>query len=639
MSMLRSIWHDNIPACSECDNAAEWWKSTWDDHYLRKKYFCDMCAEDKEDLVKICIKYTCMYCTGSGYIINSEMEEQVQCHCNGAGYIEILSLSQGTFPKGTTPSGPAIRPIATSPRDKPLNGNGTVMGSYGTLGGMKKEIAKVREIVELPLKNPNVFASAGIEAPRGVILHGPPGTGKTALARAVAGETAAKFVSINASDIFGKYYGDTEKNIKKLFEDAKKEKTIIFIDEIDALTSKRNDETFEQEKRILSLLLIFMDGLQSGSAVIIAATNRIDSIDPALRRPGRFDREVYIGPPTKEGRMEILQIYTSGMPLNPDVGLNELAAKTHGFTGADIKALCTEAGYSAIRRGGKNSDIKITTDDFNNALDAVKPSSLRHLNPNIPATTWDDVGCNESIKREIREIVEWPMKYPNLFKDSGYRSPKGILLHGPPGTGKTLLAKALAHETSANFINIKGPELLSKWLGDSERGVRELFADARRVAPCIMFFDEIDSLVPRRTNDLGQTQAHVNIVSQMLIEMDGLDEMKNVLVVGATNRLDMIDNAILRPGRFDKIFEVPKPDMDGRMDIFKICMRGKKTGDDVDVRQMAAYTDGCTGADISYIVDEAVRNAVRRCVETGNTDDSVTVTKDDFESAIKTRNF
>jgi transitional endoplasmic reticulum ATPase len=500
--------------------------------------------------------------------------------------------------------------------------------TYDELGGLKNEVQKIREMVELPMRHPELFEKIGIEAPKGVLLYGPPGTGKTLLAKAVAGETNANFTSLSGPEIMGKYYGESEERLREIFKQAEENApSIIFIDEIDSIAPKREEVTGEVEKRIVSQLLTLMDGMKSrGKVVVIAATNRPDSIDPALRRPGRFDREIEIGIPDAEGRFEVLNIHTRGMPLEEKVDLNAISKITHGFVGADLEALVKEAAMRSLRRIMPEIDfdqekipqnilqkIVITNEDFRDSLKEVRPSALREVMVQTPNVTWDDVGGLESLKEELREAIEWPIKHKEAFEYVDVQTPKGILLHGPPGTGKTLIAKAVAKMTESNFISIKGPELLSKWVGESEKGVREIFRKARQVAPCIVFLDEIDALIPRR-GDSSDSRVTQNVVSQILTEIDGLEELHNVLIIGATNRIDMIDPAILRPGRFDRIIEVPLPDSKGRGNIFKIHTKKKPLAKDVDLGKLVERTDGFSGAEIAAIANRAGITALKRYV-------------------------
>ena len=501
--------------------------------------------------------------------------------------------------------------------------------TYDELGGLKNEVQKIREMVELPMRHPELFDKIGVEAPKGVLLYGPPGTGKTLLAKAVAGETNAHFISLSGPEIMGKHYGESEERIREIFTQAEENApSIIFIDEIDSIAPKRDEVSGELEKRIVSQLLTLMDGMKSrGKVVVIAATNRPDSIDPALRRPGRFDREIEIGIPDDEGRFDILSIHTRGMPIDEKVDLKQISKTTHGFVGADLEILSKEAAMKSLRRILPEIDydeekisseilekIQITSEDFRDALKEVSPSALREVQVQVPNVSWDDVGGLDELKEELKEAVEWPMKYKDAYDYVDVESPKGILLHGPPGTGKTLIAKALAKMTESNFISIKGPELLSKWVGESEKGVREIFRKARQAAPCIIFLDEVDALVPRRGS--GGSDSHVteNVVSQILTEIDGLEELNNVLIIGATNRLDIVDEALLRPGRFDRIIKVPNPDEKGRQHIFEIHTKSKPLASDVKISEIVKLTDDFSGAEISAVANRAAITALKRYV-------------------------
>jgi len=498
--------------------------------------------------------------------------------------------------------------------------------SYEDIGGLRPVIQKVREMIELPLRHPELFERLGVEAPKGVLLHGPPGTGKTLLARAVASETNANFLSIGGPEIMSKYYGESEERLRDVFKEAQENApSIIFIDEIDSIAPKREEVTGEVEKRVTSQLLSLMDGLQSrGKVVVIGATNRPNAIDPALRRPGRFDREIEIGVPDRDGRLEVLEIHTRGMPLAEDVDLKKLADVTHGFVGADLESLAKEAAIRALRRilpeinleaqsipGDILNKIIVKMADFQDALKEVEPSAMREVLVEIPDVSWDQVGGLEDVKEELREAVEWPLKYPDLFAQLNATPPKGLLLYGPPGTGKTLLAKAVAHESESNFISVKGPELLNKFVGESEKAVREVFRKARQASPCIIFFDEIDSVAPTRGSSGGDSHVTERVISQFLTEMDGLEELRNVIIIAATNRPDIIDSALLRPGRFDRLLFVPPPDLEARKQIFKIHTRKTPLAEDVNLDELARKTDGYTGADIASLANTGVMLALR----------------------------
>jgi transitional endoplasmic reticulum ATPase len=484
-------------------------------------------------------------------------------------------------------------------------------------------------MIELPLRHPELFKRLGVEAPKGVLLHGPPGTGKTLLARAVANETNANFYSIGGPEIMSKYYGESEEKLRNVFEQAEKNApSIIFIDEIDSIAPKREEVSGEVERRIVAQLLSLMDGLKSrGKVVVIGATNRVNAIDPALRRPGRFDRELEIGVPDREGRLEILQIHTRGMPLAKDVNLEKLADISHGFVGADLQSLSKEAGMRSLRRILPNIDLStgnipsetlrqiiVTMNDFMDVIKEMEPSAMREVFVEVPDISWNDIGGLALIKQEMQEAVEWPLKYQGIFTYADAMPPKGILLYGPPGTGKTLMAKAAANESEANFISIKGPELLSKWVGESEKGVREIFRKARQAAPCIIFFDEIDAIAPKRGGDFGDSHVTERLISQLLTELDGLEILTNVLVIGATNRPDIVDPALLRPGRFDRLLYVPPPDRDSRVQILKIHIKKKPLDEAVDIEKLADQTDGYTGADIASLSSAAVMLALREHV-------------------------
>ena len=509
-------------------------------------------------------------------------------------------------------------------------GDGAPSISYEDIGGIKNEVSRLREMIELPLRHPELFKRLGVEAPKGVLLHGPPGTGKTLVAKAVAHETNANFYTIGGPEIMSKFYGESEERLREIFKKAEENApAIIFIDEIDSIAPKREEVSGEVERRVVAQLLSLMDGMSSrGKVVVIGATNRINAIDPALRRPGRFDREIEIGVPDKEGRLEILQIHTRGMPLEKDVDLEVIANMSHGFVGADLQAVAKEAGIRALRKVLPEIDlttenipseilkkIVVTMDDFLSVIKEIEPSALREVFVEIPDVKWDDIGGLADVKQELQEAVEWPLKYQGLFLHSDATPPKGILLYGPPGTGKTLMAKAAAHESEANFISIKGPELLSKWVGESEKGVREVFRKARQAAPCIVFFDEIDAIAPNRGGMGSDSHVTERVISQLLTELDGLEVLSNVIIIAATNRPDIIDAALLRPGRFDRLLYVAPPDKESRIQIFKIHTSKKPLADDVKIETLAAHTEGYTGADIAALASAAVMLALRGHIE------------------------
>ncbi len=492
--------------------------------------------------------------------------------------------------------------------------------TYEDIGGIKDEVQKVREMIELPLRHPEIFEKLGVEAPKGVLLYGHPGTGKTLLAKAVVNETNAHFIPISGPEIMSKYYGDSEAKLREIFKEAReKAPTIVFIDEIDSIAPKREEVTGEVERRVVSQLLSLMDGLEArGKVIVIAATNRPNAIDPALRRPGRFDREIEIKVPDKRGRHEILQIHTRHMPLTQDVDLEKLASVSHGFVGADLEYLCKEAAMKTLRRMLPDLKLEeerlspetldkliVTGDDFENSLKDIVPSAMREVYLETPDVKWSEVGGLETVKRELQEAVEWPLKFSDLYKSIGYNMPKGVLLFGPSGTGKTLLAKAVATESEANFISIRGPELLSKWVGESERGVREVFRRARQASPCIIFFDEIDAIAPTRGMG-GGNMVTERVVSQLLTELDGIQALQGVVVLAATNRIDMIDTALLRGGRFDKIISTSLPDKDARKQILQINLKGKPISKEVEVGRLVDVTEGFNGADLVALVNTAV---------------------------------
>lgn len=514
--------------------------------------------------------------------------------------------------------------------------------SYEDIGGLHDEILKVREMIELPLKHPELFDRLGIDPPKGVLLHGPPGTGKTLIAKAVANESGANFYTINGPEIMSKFYGQSEENLRKIFEDAEKNSpSIVFIDEIDAIAPKRSEVHGEVERRVVSQLLTLMDGLKGrGKLIVIGATNIPDSIDPALRRPGRFDREIRIEAPDRDGRKEILQIHTRGMPMSKDCNLDELADITYGFVGADLMALARESAMSALRRYLPEIDLEkpipvevlekmeVTMDDFKNAHRGIEPSALREFLIEIPKVSWDDIGGLEEAKQQLREAVEWPLTKPDAFKRMGITPPRGILLYGPPGTGKTLLAKAVASESKANFLSIKGPEVMSKWVGESEKAVRELFKKARQVAPSIVFLDELDSIAPERGRDIG-THVTDSVVNQLLTSIDGLESMEGVIVIGATNRPDIIDPGLLRPGRFDRLILIHAPDKKARLEIFKIHTKGMPLDKDVNIEKLAEICESYSGADIEALCREAAMLALRE------DDKAKKVKKSHFDKAME----
>ncbi|MEA2055291.1 MAG: CDC48 family AAA ATPase, partial [Candidatus Thermoplasmatota archaeon] len=513
--------------------------------------------------------------------------------------------------------------------------------SYEDIGGLHDEILKVREMIELPLKHPELFDRLGIDPPKGVLLHGPPGTGKTLIAKAVANESGASFYTINGPEIMSKFYGQSEENLRKIFEEAEKNApSIIFIDEIDAIAPKRSEVHGEVERRVVSQMLTLMDGLKGrGKLIVIGATNIPDSLDPALRRPGRFDREIRIDAPDANGRKEILQIHTRGMPKSKDCDLDGLAEITYGYVGADLAALAREAAMNALRKRLPEIDLEkpipvdvlekmeVTMEDFKNAHRGIEPSAMREFLIEVPRVSWDDVGGLEEVKQQLQEAVEWPLTKPEVFKKMGIKPPRGVLLYGAPGTGKTLLAKAVAHESKANFISIKGPEVMSKWVGESEKAVRELFKKARQVAPTIVFLDELDSIAPMRGTNTG---SHVtdSVVNQLLTSIDGLESMEGVVVLGATNRPDIIDQGLLRPGRFDRLVLIDAPDRKTRLEIFKIHSKEMPLAGDVDLKGLAKSCENYSGADIEALCREAAITAIR---ENGK---AKTVTKAHFNKAL-----
>ncbi len=523
--------------------------------------------------------------------------------------------------------------------------------TYEDIGGLQDEIQKVREMIELPLRHPEIFEKLGVEAPKGVLLYGPPGTGKTLLAKAVANESSAHFISISGPEIMSKFYGESEARLRDIFKEAKeKSPTIVFIDEIDSIAPKREEVTGEVERRVVSQLLSLMDGLEGrGKVIVIAATNRPNAIDPALRRPGRFDREIEIKVPDKKGRLQIIQIHTRHMPLVSDVDLEKLASVTHGFVGADLEYLGKEAAMKTLRRLLPEMKLEeekvspdflnkltVTMEDFENALRDIMPSAMREVYLETPEVKWEDIGGLETIKKELQEAVEWPLKYPDLYKKLGYNMPKGVVLYGPSGTGKTLLAKGVATESEANFISVRGPELLSKWVGESERGIREVFRRARQAAPCIIFFDEIDAIAPIRGMS-GDSMVTERVVSQLLTELDGVQTQAGVVVLAASNRLDIVDPALLRAGRFDKFLTVGLPDRDARKHILEINTKQKPIIASVDLDRIADLTDGLSGADIASVVNTAVSIVLQDYISKFPSPEEVTKHYD--EASVSMRHF
>ncbi|MEL9996994.1 MAG: CDC48 family AAA ATPase [Sulfolobales archaeon] len=545
--------------------------------------------------------------------------------------IPVLGQSIPFVVVQTKPSGPVVVKEGTKLiiLERPADFTRVSRVTYEDIGGMRNIIERVRELIELPLKYPELFRKLGIEPPKGVLLYGPPGCGKTLLAKAVANEIDAYFIAINGPEIMSKFYGESEARLREIFEEAKKHApSVIFIDEIDAIAPKRDEVVGEVERRVVAQLLALMDGLESrGDVIVIAATNRPHAIDPALRRPGRFDREIEIPLPDKQGRLEILQIHTRNMPLAKDVDLIKIAEITHGYTGADLAALAKEAALNALRRYlpkidlSKNEiptelldSIEVTMDDFIHALNEIVPSGLREIYIEVPEVRWSDIGGLDEVKQQLREVVEWPLKYPESFKRLGIEPPKGVLLYGPPGCGKTLLAKAVATESGANFIAVKGPEIMSKWVGESEKAIREIFKKARIYAPSVVFLDEIDSIAPIR-GVLEDTHVTERVVSQLLTELDSIEKLRNVAIIAATNRPDLVDPALLRPGRFDRVIYVPPPDRRARLEILKVHTRKVPLASDVDLEKLAELTEGYSGADLEALVREAVMLALRERLE------------------------
>jgi len=553
--------------------------------------------------------------------------------------------------------------ISEQPAEQIQSGQGAAQGgaegvpnvTYEDIGGLDDELDQVREMIELPMRHPELFKQLGIEPPKGVLLHGPPGTGKTLMAKAVANEIDADFQTISGPEIMSKYYGESEEQLREVFEDAEENApAIVFIDELDSIASSRGEASGDVERRVVAQLLSLMDGLEErGQVTVIAATNRVDAIDPALRRGGRFDREIEIGVPDKDGRMEIMQVHTRGMPMSDSVDLDEYAENTHGFVGADLESLAREAAMNALRRIRPELDLeqeeidaevleqlKVTESDFKEALKGIQPSAMREVFVEVPDVTWNDVGGLGDTKERLRETIQWPLDYPEVFESMDLQAAKGVLMYGPPGTGKTLLAKAVANEANSNFISIKGPELLNKYVGESEKGVREVFEKARSNAPTVVFFDEIDSIATERGSRTGDSGVGERVVSQLLTELDGLEALEDVVVIATTNRPDLIDNALLRPGRLDRHVHVPVPDAEAREKIFEVHTRNKPLADDVDLEWLASRTDGYVGADIEAVAREASMAATREFVnsvtpeEMGDSVGNVRITKAHFEHAL-----
>ncbi|WP_226007164.1 CDC48 family AAA ATPase [Natrinema salinisoli] len=567
---------------------------------------------------------------------------------------------------GTSPSGTVVITDSTSieisetPAEQVESGGGASAEgvpnvAYEDIGGLDEELDQVREMIELPMRHPELFQQLGIEPPKGVLLHGPPGTGKTLMAKAVANEIDAHFETISGPEIMSKYYGESEEQLREVFEEAEENApSIIFIDELDSIAAKREEAGGDVERRVVAQLLSLMDGLEErGRVTVIAATNRVDAIDPALRRGGRFDREIEIGVPDKEGRKEILQVHTRGMPLDEGIDLDQYAESTHGFVGADLESLARESAMNALRRIRPELDLEseeidadvldsleVTERDFKEALKGIQPSAMREVFVEVPDVTWNDVGGLGDTKEQLRETIQWPLDYPEVFEQMDMQAAKGVLMYGPPGTGKTLLAKAVANEAQSNFISIKGPELLNKYVGESEKGVREVFEKARSNAPTVIFFDEIDSIAGERGQRQGDSGVGERVVSQLLTELDGLEELEDVVVVATTNRPDLIDSALLRPGRLDRHVHVPVPDEDARKAIFEVHTRNKPLAESVDLEWLAGETDGYVGADIEAVCREASMAASREFINSVDPDDmddtigNVRISRDHFEHAL-----
>lgn len=580
---------------------------------------------------------------GMGSVQEAERFQMKVVSTTPDGYVSITDQTKVAF--------------SDKPAEAVLDGDEAAPAvTYEDIGGLKNELEQVREMIELPMRHPELFQQLGIDPPKGVLLHGPPGTGKTLMAKAVANEIDAFFTTISGPEIMSKYYGESEEQMREVFEEAEENApAIVFIDEIDSIAPKRGETSGDVERRVVAQLLSLMDGLEDrGDVVVIGATNRVDAIDPALRRGGRFDREIEIGIPDQIGRKEILQVHTRSMPLAEDIDIDEYSQRTHGFVGADLEAFTKEAAMSALRRVRPELDlesdkidaeilheIEITRQDFKQALTEVTPSALREVFVEVPNTTWEDVGGLEETKAELREMVQWPLDWPEVFETLDMQAPKGLLMYGPPGTGKTLLAKAVANESESNFISVKGPELLNKYVGESEKGIREVFKKARENAPTIVFFDEIDAIAGERGQSSGDSGVTERVVSQLLTELDGLESLEDVIVIATTNRPDLIDSALLRPGRLDRRIHVPVPDESTRKAIFQVHTKNKPLADDVDMEWLASETDGYVGADIEALCREASLVTSRSVIgdesPDGVTDrlDGVEITQEQFKAALE----
>jgi transitional endoplasmic reticulum ATPase len=576
---------------------------------------------------------------------------------SGSGQSVPLKIAS-TDPSGTVVITDSTEiQISDTPAEQLREGarEGSPAVSYEDIGGLDAELEQVREMIELPMRHPELFQQLGIEPPKGVLLHGPPGTGKTLMAKAVANEIDAHFTTISGPEIMSKYYGESEEQLRDIFEEAEENApAIVFIDEVDSIAPKREEAGGDVERRVVAQLLSLMDGLEErGQVTVIGATNRVDALDPALRRGGRFDREIEISVPDKDGREEILQVHTRGMPLDEDVEVGQYAESTHGFVGADIEQLSKEAAMNALRRirpdidleadeidAGVLESLRVTNDDFKQAMKGIEPSALREVFVEVPDVDWNRVGGLEDTKERLRETIQWPLEYPEVFEAMDVDAAKGVLLYGPPGTGKTLLAKAVANEAESNFISIKGPELLNKFVGESEKGVREVFSKARENAPTVIFFDEIDSIAGERGRNVSDSGVGERVVSQLLTELDGLEELEDVVVIATTNRPDLIDNALLRPGRLDRHVHVPVPDEEARRAIFEVHTRDKPLADDVDLDSLARRTDGYVGADVEAVCREASMAATREFVrdvpreQMADSVSNVRVTMEHFEQAL-----